>query len=53
MGGLSQSTASGLIKEGYRENQEKILESSTGKRFRVIERIGINKNDNLILEISE
>ena len=47
--GLPQSTASGWIKEGHRENEEKILEAPTGKTFKVIERIGIDRNDNLIL----
>ena len=51
--GLPQSTTSGWIKDGHRENEEKVLEAPTGKTFRVIERMGIDKNDNLILEVSD
>jgi hypothetical protein len=46
--GLPQSTASGWIKEGNRENGEKFLESPTGNTFRVIER-----NDYVLLEVSD
>ena len=51
--GLPQSTVSGWIKEGHRENKEKVLESPNGSNFRVIEITGIDNNEYLVLEISD
>lgn len=51
--GLPQSTVSGWIKEGHRENEGKVLEAPTGKTFGVIERIGVDSNKYLVLEISD
>jgi hypothetical protein len=51
--GLPQSTSSGWIKGGHREMDKKTLETPTGKAFRVIEIIGSDNNEYLVLEISD